>query len=188
MKSGIMEEGRFLETDKGVPQSGSISPVLANVYLHYALDMWFDKVVKRQCRGDAAMIRYADDAVFCFYCKSDALRFYAGLKERLAKFGLELSEDKTVIIPFGKEAGENAPPFDFLGFSFYGGRNRKGGFTVKLHTRKKMVDFYQYVKWQLLRTLKRRSKRDKTNWDKLNRIFEKFPLLRPKVSVNIWAG
>jgi group II intron reverse transcriptase/maturase len=234
LKSGVMEDGNLLETDKGVPQGGSISPVLANIYLHYALDMWFERVVKKQCRGTATMIRYADDVVFCFYCRGDAERFYASLRGRLAKFGLEIAEEKTRIIPFGREAGEHAPPFDFLGFSFYGGRSRKGNFTVKLHTSKKklkekrqavklwlrqnmhtpvalliktlnkklrghynyygvthnskkMVDFYQYVKWQLLRTLKRRSQRDKTNWDKLNRIFERFLILTPKVSVNIWA-
>lgn len=207
---------------------------MANVYLHYALDMWFEKVVKKQCRGTAAMVRYADDAVFCFYCRNDAQRFYVSIRERLAKFGLEVSEVKTRIIPFGREAVDHAPPFDFLGFSFFGGKNRKGNFTVKLntskkklkanrqavkiwlrqnmhipvaqliselnrklkghynyygvtHNSKKMLDFYQHTKWQLLRTLKRRSQRDKTNWDKLNRILDRFPILRPKISVNIWG-
>lgn len=233
MKSGCMEQGELRETDKGVPQGGSISPVMANVYLHYTIDMWFDKSVRKQCCGSASMVRYADDVVFCFYCRSDAERFYGSLKRRLAKFGLEVSEDKTRIIPFGREAGKHAPTFDFLGFTFYGGKNRKGRFTVKLqtskkklkakrqavkawlrenmhtpvaklierlnrklrghynyygvtHNSKKMVDFYQYVKWQLLRTLKRRSQRDKTNWDKLDSIFERFPILLPRVSVNIW--
>jgi len=233
MKTGMVENGEFQETDKGVPQGGSISPVMANVYLHYALDMWFDKAVKKQCQGKASMIRYADDVVFCFNCRNDAERFYDSVRERLARFGLELSEDKTRIIPFGREAGEHAPTFDFLGFTFYGGKSRKGEFTVKLqtskkklkakrqavkawlranmhlpiarlienlnrklrghynyygvtHNAKKMVDFYQYVKWQFLRTLKRRSQRDKTNWDKLNSIFKRFPMLLPHVSVNIW--
>lgn len=233
MKSGIMEQGEFQETDKGVPQGGLISPVMANVYLHYALDMWFDKVVKKDCRGNAAMIRYADDVVFCFYCRKDAQRFYESLKQRLAKFGLELSGEKTRVIPFGREAGVSAQTFDFLGFTFYGGKSQKGQFTVKLqtskkklkmkrqavktwlwenmhvpaaqlieklnqklrghyryygvtHNAKKMTDFYQYVKWLLLRTLKRRSQRDKTNWDKLNSIFKRFPILLPKIHVNIW--
>jgi len=233
MKAGAMDQGEFQETDKGVPQGGLISPVMANVYLHYALDMWFDKVVKKQCRGDASMIRYADDVVFCFYCREDAYRFYNSLRQRLAKFGLEVAEDKTRIIPFGREGGARAPTFDFLGFTFYGGKNRKGAFTVKLqtskkklrakrqvvkawlrenmhtpiaklierlnrklrghynyygvtHNAKKMVDFYQYVKWQLLRTLKRRSQRDKTNWDKLSQILKRFPILLPKITVRIW--
>lgn len=81
MKSGCIEQGEFQETDKGVPQGGSISPVMANVYLHYTLDMWFDKVVKKQCRGSASMVRYADDVVFCFYCRSDAERFYGSLSK-----------------------------------------------------------------------------------------------------------
>ncbi|MDR2981653.1 MAG: hypothetical protein LBV12_05335, partial [Puniceicoccales bacterium] len=139
LKTGVMEDGKLLKTDKGVPQGGSISPVLANVYLHYALDMWFEKVVKKACRGTASMIRYADDVAFCFYRRSDAVRFYASLQKRLAKFGLEISEEKTRIIPFGREAGEHAQPFDFLGFSFFGGKSRKGNFTVKLHTSKKKL-------------------------------------------------
>ena len=233
MKAGIMEQEEVHETDKGVPQGGLISPVMANVYLHYVLDIWFEKVVMKNCRGSASMIRYADDVVFCFYCKSDADRFYDKARERLAKFGLELSEDKTKVIPFGREAGNRSKCFDFLGFTFYGGKSRKGEFTVKLHTStkklkakriavkawlkenmhtpvsplvetlnrklrghynyygvthngKKMVDFYQYVKWQLLRTLKRRSQRDKTNWEKLNRIFEYNPIIKPSIRVNIW--
>ncbi len=139
MKAGIMEQGTFQETDKGVPQGGLISPVMANVYLHYALDMWFDKMVKRHCRGDATMVRYADDVIFCFYCRSGAYRFYKGLKQRLAKFGLEVSENKTRIIPFGKEAGKQAETFDFLGFTFYSGENRQGKFTIKLQTSKKKL-------------------------------------------------
>jgi len=233
MKAGVMEQGQFQDTDKGVPQGGSISPVMANVYLHYAVDMWFDKAVKRQCRGCATMTRFADDVVFCFTGREDAERFYVSLKQRLAKFGLELSEEKTRIIPFGQEAGDSAQTFDFLGFTFYGGKSRKGFFTVKLHTSKKklkakrqvvkvwlwehmhvpvaqlieklnrklrghynyygvthnakkMMDFYQYVEWQLMRTLRRRSQRDRMNWEKFRRILERFPLLLPRVRVNIW--
>ena len=122
MKAGIMEDGQFQDTDKGVPQGGSISPVLANVYLHYALDMWFDKVVRKHCQGGASMIRFADDVVFCFTCREDAERFYVSLRQRLAKFGLELSENKTKIIRFGRNAEESAQTFDFLGFTFYGGK------------------------------------------------------------------
>ena len=228
----MRRRGESLNINRCYALGGLISPVMANVYLHYVLDIWFDKVVKKNCRGSATMIQYADDVVFCFYCRTDAERFYTGIKERLAKFCLELSEEKTKVIPFGREAGKDAKPFDFLGFTFYGGKSRKGAFTVKLHTStkkliakrkavkawlrenmhtpvaymiealnrklqghynyygvthnsKKMVGFYQYVKWQLRRTLKRRSQRDKTNWDKLNKIFERFPILKPNIIVNI---
>ena len=100
MKSGCVEHGEFQETDKGVPQGGNASAGLANVYLHYVLDKWFEIEVKKQCRGNAFMVRYADDAVFCFYCKSDAERFYASLRKRLAKFGLEVGSSSIFRIFF----------------------------------------------------------------------------------------
>jgi group II intron reverse transcriptase/maturase len=235
MRAGMMEKGEFQETDKGVPQGGLISPVMANVYLHYSLDIWFDKVVKKNSRWSANMIRYADDIVFCFVNKQEAEKFYANLKQRLAKFGLELSEEKTRIIPFGKEAGEEATSFDFLGFTFYSGKNSKGVPTVKLHTSKKklkekriaakswlrenmhtpvkllierlnrklrghynyygvthnikkMTDFYRYILGQLLCTLRRRSQKHKMNWDKYNSILERFPIIQPRIKINIWAN
>ena len=232
MKAGMMEQGKFLETDKGVAQGGLISPVMANVYLHYALDMWFDKVVTKKCAGHASMIRYADDAVFCFQRKEDAETFYTALKERLAKFELEVAEEKTKIIPFGRYAA-NAETFDFLGFTIISGKTRRGYFVVKYHTSKKklrakrqavkfwlrqnmhlpipllikrlnlklgghynyygvthnakkLVDFNQYVRWQLLRTLRRRSQRDKTNWERFDRIMQFNPLLPPRLRVNLY--
>jgi len=139
LKAGIMEAGQFTETDSGVPQGGLCSPVMANVYLHYVLDMWFEVKVKKQSRGMAEMVRYADDFVCCFQYEDDARNFYEALKERLAKFGLELSEDKSQIIKFGRFAGNDAGTFDFLGFTATSGKSRSGKYTVKFHTSKKKL-------------------------------------------------
>jgi len=139
LKAGIMEAGQFTETDSGVPQGGLCSPVMANVYLHYVLDMWFEIKVKKQSRGMAEIVRYADDFVCCFQYEDDARNFYEALKERLAKFGLELSEDKSQIIKFGRFAGDDAGAFDFLGFTVISGKGRSGKFIVKYQTSKKKL-------------------------------------------------
>jgi len=139
LKAGIMEAGQFEETDSGVPQGGLCSPVMANVYLHYVLDMWFEIKVKKASRGMAEIVRYADDFVCCFQYEEDARNFYGALIERLAKFGLELSEDKSQIIKFGRYAGDEARTFDFLGFTFISGKSRNGKFTVKCHTSEKKL-------------------------------------------------
>jgi group II intron reverse transcriptase/maturase len=137
--AGIMEGGTLYDSDAGVPQGGLISPVLANVYLHYVIDMWFAKVVAVKSKGKAEMIRYADDVVFCFEQKEDATRFYEALKIRLAKFDLELSEEKSKIIRFGKDAGKDAEKFDFLGFTHVTATNAKGNYYVKRITSKKKL-------------------------------------------------
>lgn len=147
LKAGIMELGKYMDTDKGTPQGGLISPILANVYLHYVLDLWFTLVVQRQSRGEAYMIRYADDFVCCFQYKEDAEKFYGALKLRLAEFGLEIAEEKSKIIEFGKFAeerleskGEGKPgTFDFLGFTHYCGKSRHGKFRLKRVTSKKRI-------------------------------------------------
>ena len=126
LKAGVMESGEVYETDEGVPQGGLISPVLANVYLHYVVDMWFAKLVVKRSKGRAEMVRFADDVVFCFEDEGDARGFYVALKERLEKFGLELSEEKSKIIKFGREAGYDGGRFDFLGFTHFVGKSRKG--------------------------------------------------------------
>ena len=104
LKSGILENGKFTKSYKGTPQGGIISPTLANIYLHYVLDIWFEKKIKKQSKGLAYLVRYADDFVCCFQHKEDADSFYSLLVERLAKFNLEVAEDKTKIIYFGKKA------------------------------------------------------------------------------------
>ena len=145
LKAGVLVEGKCLETDKGVPQGGSISPLLANVYLHYVLDDWFAKVVKKHLRGEAYLVRYADDFVVCFQYEDDARRFHKALQQRLAKFKLELATAKTKIINFGRFAKRDAlrrgetktPVFDFLGFTHYCGTSRAGRFKLKWRTSKK---------------------------------------------------
>ena len=112
---------------------------MANVYLHYVLDMWFDKVAVKNARGDCGMVRYADDFVCWFQYKEDAEKFYEELKERLAKFGLELSEEKSQTIKFGRFAGEEAGKFDFSGFTVVTGINRKGKYVPKYRTSEKKL-------------------------------------------------
>lgn len=134
LKAGIMEDLKYYESDKGTPQGGCISPVCANVYLHYVLDMWFDKVIKSKCRGEAYIVRYADDFVAFFQYEDDAKKYYGSLKERLGKFGLELAEDKSRILPFGRFADkEKIETFDFLGFTHVNAW-KNGKYSVKHKT------------------------------------------------------
>ena len=142
LKAGITEAGIRYDTPQGTPQGGVCSPILANIYLHYTLDLWFDKIVRKHCRGDAYMVRYADDSIFCFQYAEDALRFYRAFINRLDKFGLEISQEKTKIIRLNKDdedSGEddNGSSFDFLGFTHYVGRDKNGRKRVKRKTSKK---------------------------------------------------
>jgi len=147
LKAGVMIEGRRYDTDEGVPQGSVLSPLLANVYLHYVLDKWFECDVKPRMRGEAYLIRYADDFICAFQKESDARRFQAVLVKRLARFSLELAEEKTKLLRFGRFAegdttrlGEGAPgTFDFLGFTHYCGRSRVGKFKLKRKTAKKKL-------------------------------------------------
>jgi RNA-directed DNA polymerase len=148
LKGGYMEEGKYYDTDRGTPQGGIISPILANLYLHYVLDLWFEKVIRKQCKGQAYMVRYADDFVCCFQYESDAKAFYSDLIKRLQKFQLEVAEDKTTIIPFGrysegecKRKGQGKPPtFTFLGFTHFCSKSQKGKFRVKRKSSGKKVN------------------------------------------------
>jgi len=133
LKAGVMEEGKRLKTDRGSAQGGLISPVMCNAYLHYVLDLWFEKVVKKQLKGFAKLVRYADDFLIMFQKENEAKMVMELLPERLRKFGLEVAVDKTRIIPFGRfDKGNNR--FDFLGFTFYGAKTRKGKFRVGIKT------------------------------------------------------
>jgi RNA-directed DNA polymerase len=118
---------------------GVASPILANVYLHYALDLWFHKGVKPRCGGEACLIRYADDCVCAFQYQADAERFYRELGQRLGKFGLELSPDKTRVIPFTRQQAPGHTSFDFLGFEFRWGRDRAGKPHLKRRTSRKKL-------------------------------------------------
>jgi RNA-directed DNA polymerase len=135
---GVMEEGKKLETELGTVQGGLISPILANVYLHYALDMWFDCVKKHVFRGEMYMVRYADDFVCLFQFEKEAQKFYQMLIARLKKFGLEIAEDKSRILPFGRYRGTKET-FDFLGFTHINGKSHWGKYCVLHRTSKKKL-------------------------------------------------
>nr|QNO42328.1 hypothetical protein KODGCDNG_00015 [Methanosarcinales archaeon ANME-2c ERB4]QNO43037.1 hypothetical protein HGKCJMEE_00015 [Methanosarcinales archaeon ANME-2c ERB4]QNO43215.1 hypothetical protein IMGOGGGD_00015 [Methanosarcinales archaeon ANME-2c ERB4]QNO43760.1 hypothetical protein ALLGJMBF_00012 [Methanosarcinales archaeon ANME-2c ERB4]QNO43840.1 hypothetical protein HEAIHDEL_00002 [Methanosarcinales archaeon ANME-2c ERB4] len=144
LKSGIMEEGKYFETEMGTPQGGILSPVLANVYLHYALDKWFEDEVKQQLLGYAQLIRYADDFVVCFEKEIEARVFGDDLRRRMGKFGLTISEEKSTIIEFGrcpctraKRNGRKCETFDFLGFTHFCDISRKGKFKLGRKTSRK---------------------------------------------------
>jgi len=137
LRAGAMVNGVVVQTTEGVPQGGPISPVLANIYLHYVLDLWFERVFARQCGGKACLVRFADDYVTCFQYRADAERFKATLAERLGKFHLTIADGKTQLIVFGRFAheraahqGERPGRFEFLGFTHVGGQDRHGRFAV----------------------------------------------------------
>jgi group II intron reverse transcriptase/maturase len=145
LKAGVYEDGTVTVSDEGTPQGGVISPLLANIYLHYALDLWFEKVIRKSCTGFARLIRYADDFVVCFQRETDAVAFRRELGIRLGKFGLEVEPTKTRVVKFGRYAvqnakakGERPETFDFLGFTHYCGARRDGtGFRMKRMTARK---------------------------------------------------
>jgi len=138
LKAGILEEDRkVMYPVTGTPQGGVISAVLANIYLHYVLDLWFEKVVKPRCKGAVMIMRYADDFVCCFQYKEDAERFYRVLPKRLNKFNLELSAEKTRLIQFTRFITKNNQSFTFLGFEYRWGLSRKNKPLVKMQTSKK---------------------------------------------------
>ena len=145
LKAGVVEDGSVTVSDAGTPQGGVISPLLANIYLHYALDLWFEKVCLKSCTGFARLIRYADDFIVCIQYKSDAERIRVELSKRLSKFGLEVEPTKTKVMEFGrfavqhaKRRGERAETFDFLGITHYCGTKRDGkGFRMKRVTARK---------------------------------------------------
>lgn len=148
LKAGIMENGNYLNSEQGTPQGNGASPVLANIYLHYVLDNWFDVIVKRQCEGESYLIRYCDDFVCCFQNKGEAEVFFIRLQERFKKYGLELAMEKTKILEFGRFARQNRErrgdkkpeTFDFLGFTFYCGMDRKKvRYRCKVKTSKKKL-------------------------------------------------
>jgi RNA-directed DNA polymerase len=141
LKSGIMEDGLVRASEEGTPQGSILSPLLSNIYLHYVLDLWFSRRVSRQSRGEAYYFRFADDFVACFQYKDDAESFQQRLKDRLEGFGLELAEEKTRCIEFGRFArkdaykrGEKPKEFTFLGFTHYCGKTKEGRFKVKRRT------------------------------------------------------
>ena len=163
LRAGIMEYGQRLQGRVGTPQGSILSPLLSNIYLHYVLDLWFQKRIQRRCRGRAFLFMFADDFLACFQYQEDAESFHANLNDRLGGFNLELAEEKTRRIPFGRYARENAyrngskpQEFDFLGFTFYCGKTRYGHFKVKRKTSRKKLrqSLYNFADWlRLFRNL-----------------------------------
>ena len=135
---GIMEGTELKESDRGTPQGGLISPVLANVYLHYVLDLWFEKGIKPRLKGEGYYVRYADDFLIMFQYENEAGKVMQALIPRLGKFGLEVAEDKTRILPIGRFKGTKED-FDFLGFTFYNTKTRTGKYRVGVRTSKKKL-------------------------------------------------
>ena len=140
LKAGVLEEsGKVLHPATGTPQGGIVSPVLANIYLHYALDLWFERVVRKECRGDVFMMRFADDFVCAFQNQDDAKRFEKELSERLGKFGLAVAAEKTRTLPFSRLKLEPNDAFEFLGFEFRWVKRRTGKPGVKRRTAPKKL-------------------------------------------------
>lgn len=170
LKAGVLDtDGQVIHPATGTPQGGIVSPILANVYLHYALDQWFQEEVKTHCGGEACLIRYADDFVCAFQYEKHAQRFHQALESRLGEFGLQLATDKTRVIPFSRSNEPGSSRFDFLGFEFFWGKDRADKPHLKRRTSRKKL---------------RNSLANFTQWCKESRhmpIGELFPLLRLKL-------
>ena len=141
-KSGVLTDGELKISEDGVPQGSICSPILANIFAHYAIDIWIKEMVKPACRGTVELFRYADDGVICCQYEADAQRIRRTLGKRLEKFKLQLNEEKTKLVAFDKKAaarGEKQETFDFLGFTFYWGKARSGRIIPKLKTRAKTM-------------------------------------------------
>lgn len=156
LKAGALVNGVVVRTEEGTPQGGPVSPILANIYLHYVLDLWFTKRVKPNARKKAHLVRFADDFVASFQNKRDANQFALAVQARMAKFGLELAEEKTRMLDFGQFAelwpGRKADSFDFLGFRHIQGRSQAGRYAViRMPTVKSCRKFLDNVKLWLAR-------------------------------------
>jgi RNA-directed DNA polymerase len=158
--AGYKDSGLLVESVNGVPQGGTLSPMLANIFLHYVLDEWFEKEIKPQVKGACHLVRYADDFIILVQCKDEATRLVGLLRERFTRYDLQLHPDKTRVMSFGRYERENAEKqgrgdntFDFLGLTHYCTKSRYGGFrigrrTVAKRFRKKIGELMQWLKAQ----------------------------------------
>lgn len=175
LKAGVLEKQELTAVKEGTPQGGIISPILANVYLHYVLDLWFEKRAKRKSRGYVQLIRYADDFVIGCQSKEDAIELLKDIKERFSKFSLALSPEKTQIIEFGRFADDNrrrrgekrAETFDFLGFTQYCDNTRDGRFSAKMKTSKKRMKRSQQNMHAYLKQNRSRSVKELWGYDRI---------------------
>jgi group II intron reverse transcriptase/maturase len=236
LKAGVAEDGEVTPGEVGTPQGAVISPLLANIYLHYVFDLWADRWRRQHAHGDVIMVRYADDIVVGFEHQADAERFLAEMRERLAAFALTLHGEKTRLIRFGrfaalnrKERGEGKPEtFNFLGFTHICGRSRHGGFLLRRKTRRDrmqarlrairdglrrrlhttieeqgdwlrqvvsgffayhavptnyeaMAAFRDHVTRLWRRTLRRRSQKDRTSWERITTLADRW-LPKPRIA------
>jgi hypothetical protein len=235
LKAGVFEEGVVTVSDQGTGQGSVISPLLANVYLHYSFDLWAERWRRREATGDMIIVRYADDLVVGFEHESDARRFWDAMRERLQEFSLSLHPDKTRLIEFGRHAatkrkqrGLGKPEtFNFLGFTLICGKSRRGSFLIHRKTRhdrmksklkevkgelrrrmhrpipeqgkwlkqvitgflayhavptnfRALLRFRAYIKALWLRSLRRRSQKDRTNWERITKLADDF-LPQPRI-------
>ncbi|HWT73912.1 MAG TPA: reverse transcriptase domain-containing protein, partial [Mobilitalea sp.] len=238
LKAGLMEDNIYHPTEEGTVQGSNLSPVLANIYMHYVLVLWFYKEVREQMKGECHLIVYADDFVCCFQYKSEAEQVYHMLQKRLLQFNLELEASKCRLIEFGRFAEENSNPkkpetFDFLGFTHYCGKGKNGNFRVKRKTsnkkfKEKIKNFeiwmkqnrtiplkeliskvnaklkghYNYygitdnsrmicaycnnVRYIIFKWINRRSQRNSYTWQGFYDMLRYYPLVKPKICVNIY--
>src|SRR5258705_8841622 len=171
LKAGVLENGEIHPSEEGTPQGGSISVLLSNVYLHYVLDLWFERVVKPRLRGEACMVRYIDDFVLCFQYRADALRVQEALANRLRRFSLTLEPTKTKLVEFGRFAQRHAAKrgrkrpetIYFLGFTLYCTRNLKGNFRIGMRTEKSRLRRSLMSLQDLLRRIRHLSLREQVN-------------------------
>lgn len=141
-KAGVLSQGDLIMSEEGVPQGSVCSPILSNLFAHYAIDLWIEEMVKPNCKGQVKLFRYADDAIICCQYDEDAQRIRKSLGKRLEKYKLKLNEDKTKQVPFDKRLvsqGTEQGTFDFLGFTFYWGKARSGKVVPKLKTKAKTL-------------------------------------------------
>ena len=160
-----MTEGKREATVKGTPQGGIVSPILANIYLHYVLDLWFNVKERKSFTGYMGLVRYADDFVIGTQHKHEAIKLLEDIKQRFAEFGLSLAEDKTRILEFGRYAKKNSDKqdkgkpetFDFLGFTHYCGQTRDGRFSLKLKTSRKKFNLAIKAQNQWFKSIRNRT-------------------------------